>query len=90
MKISENNPMKSYFTFVKDGTAFTCKKPKSLTESKQDAKSEDNKEHVFFKIPVVKYNEAPANAVSFESGKLFFFDENDVVDVRPNATISLG
>lgn len=90
MNVSESKPMKSYFSFVDEGIAFTCKKPKSLTEGKTDTKTDDGKEHVFFKIPVVKFNEAPANAVSFETGELFFFDENDVVNVRPNATISLG
>lgn len=90
MKISENNPMKSYFTFVEEGTAFTCKKPKGFTEETPESKTADNKEHVFFKIPVVKVNETPANAVSFENGKLYYFDNNDIVNVRPNATILLG
>lgn len=90
MKISENNPMKSYFTFVEEGTAFTCKKPKGFTEEAPENETANNKEYVFFKIPVVKVNETPANAVSFENGKLFYFDNNDIVNVRPNATILLG
>lgn len=86
--VKKSSNMKSYFSFLENGDVFLWNDPE---KEKQSQEHPDWPVPVvcYIKIPTVKVGDLACNAIQWPDAKLIQFDDKEVVDHVPDATLTI-